>query len=133
MAPEPAPISFARGAPSLDIVDVEGLRASADRALRFAQEVQAALGPGADLPLRAGVHFGEVIAGDTTLHGAGIIIAVRLQGLARRGGVTFSAAQTRSPSFSRSSSSTIIIILPLRISSTASSIVAKGIFCKFQI
>lgn len=66
--------------------------ASADRALRFAQEVQAALGPGAELPLRAGVHFGEVIAGDTTLHGAGIIIAVRLQGLARRGGVTFSAA-----------------------------------------
>ncbi|MGB2711117.1 MAG: PLP-dependent aminotransferase family protein [Conexibacter sp.] len=32
MAPEPAPISFARGAPSLDIVDVEGLRAAADRA-----------------------------------------------------------------------------------------------------
>jgi|SRR5579875_182381 len=28
------PISFARGAPSLDIVDVEGLRAAADRALR---------------------------------------------------------------------------------------------------
>ncbi len=32
MAPEPAPISFARGAPSLDIIDVEGLRAAADRA-----------------------------------------------------------------------------------------------------
>src|SRR5215207_1609681 len=32
MASEPAPISFARGAPSLDIVDVEGLRAAADRA-----------------------------------------------------------------------------------------------------
>jgi 2-aminoadipate transaminase len=32
MAPEPAPISFARGAPSLDIVDVDGLRAAADRA-----------------------------------------------------------------------------------------------------
>ena len=29
----PEPISFARGAPSLDIVDVEGLRAAADRAL----------------------------------------------------------------------------------------------------
>lgn len=28
------PISFARGAPSLDIVDVEGLRAAADRAFR---------------------------------------------------------------------------------------------------
>src|SRR5436305_3761197 len=27
-----APISFARGAPSLDIVDVDGLRAAADRA-----------------------------------------------------------------------------------------------------
>lgn len=32
MASQPAPISFARGAPSLDIVDVEGLRAAADRA-----------------------------------------------------------------------------------------------------
>jgi 2-aminoadipate transaminase len=32
MATEPAPISFARGAPSLDIIDVEGLRSAADRA-----------------------------------------------------------------------------------------------------
>ncbi|WP_154793715.1 PLP-dependent aminotransferase family protein [Occultella kanbiaonis] len=32
MATEPAPISFARGAPSLDIIDTEGLRAAADRA-----------------------------------------------------------------------------------------------------
>jgi 2-aminoadipate transaminase len=30
---DPAPIAFARGAPSLDIVDVEGLREAADRAL----------------------------------------------------------------------------------------------------
>jgi DNA-binding transcriptional MocR family regulator len=34
MASEPAPISFARGAPSLDILDVEGLRAAADRAFQ---------------------------------------------------------------------------------------------------
>jgi DNA-binding transcriptional MocR family regulator len=34
MASEPAPISFARGAPSLDIVDVDGLRAAADRAFQ---------------------------------------------------------------------------------------------------
>jgi 2-aminoadipate transaminase len=34
MAPEPTPISFARGAPSLDIVDVDGLRAAADRAFQ---------------------------------------------------------------------------------------------------
>lgn len=33
MSVEPAPISFARGAPSLDIIDVEGLRAAADAAL----------------------------------------------------------------------------------------------------
>lgn len=33
MSDEPTPISFARGAPSLDIVDVEGLRAAADAAL----------------------------------------------------------------------------------------------------
>lgn len=32
MATEPAPISFARGAPSLDIIDVEGLKAAAERA-----------------------------------------------------------------------------------------------------
>jgi 2-aminoadipate transaminase len=34
MASEPALISFARGAPSLDIVDVAGLRAAADRAFQ---------------------------------------------------------------------------------------------------
>ncbi len=31
---DPTPISFARGAPSMDIVDVEGLRAAADEVLR---------------------------------------------------------------------------------------------------
>jgi 2-aminoadipate transaminase len=34
MASELAPISFARGAPSLDIVDVDGLRAAAERAFQ---------------------------------------------------------------------------------------------------
>src|SRR5215203_1613071 len=41
-------------------------------------------------------------------------------------GVIFSAAMVRSPSFSRSSSSTTMIISPLRIASTASSIGANG-------
>src|SRR6059058_5548657 len=41
-------------------------------------------------------------------------------------GVIFSAAMVRSPSFSRSSSSTRTIMRPWRISSTASSTVAKG-------
>src|SRR5688572_6855994 len=40
-------------------------------------------------------------------------------------GVTLSAAITKSPSFSRSGSSTTITILPLRMSSIAFSIVAK--------
>ena len=40
-------------------------------------------------------------------------------------GVIFSAAIVRSPSFSRSSSSTTIIILPARIASTACSMLAK--------
>src|SRR3972149_11291499 len=40
-------------------------------------------------------------------------------------GVIFSAATVRSPSFSRSSSSTTMIIRPWRISSTASSMVAN--------
>ena len=42
-------------------------------------------------------------------------------------GVTFSAAIVRSPSFSRSSSSTTMIIWPARIASTASSIDANGV------
>ena len=41
-------------------------------------------------------------------------------------GVTFSAAIVRSPSFSRSSSSTTMIILPARMASTASSMRANG-------
>jgi hypothetical protein len=41
-------------------------------------------------------------------------------------GVTFSAAMVRSPSFSRSSSSTTITILPCWMSRMASSILAKG-------
>src|SRR6058998_3520526 len=41
-------------------------------------------------------------------------------------GVIFSAAMARSPSFSRSSSSTRTIMRPWRISSTASSTVAKA-------
>src|SRR5829696_2110624 len=54
MAPEPAPISFARGAPSLDIVDVEGLRAAADRA--FTNDPAGATAYGTSIgypPLRA--------------------------------------------------------------------------------
>ena len=42
-------------------------------------------------------------------------------------GVANRAAQTRSPSFSRSGSSTTTTIFPLRMSSTASSIEAKGV------
>src|SRR5512134_2838667 len=42
-------------------------------------------------------------------------------------GVTNSAARVRSPSFSRSSSSTRMTILPARISSRASSILVSGI------
>jgi DNA-binding transcriptional MocR family regulator len=48
------PISFARGAPSLDIVDVEGLRAAADRA--FTEDPAGATGYGTAVgyvPLRA--------------------------------------------------------------------------------
>jgi hypothetical protein len=43
-------------------------------------------------------------------------------------GVTFSAAMARSPSFSRSSSSTRTIMRPARMSSNASSTLAKGGF-----
>src|SRR5262249_18526174 len=47
-------------------------------------------------------------------------------------GVTFSAAQARSPSFSRSSSSTMTMSRPERNSSMASLIVASGIACPQQ-
>jgi DNA-binding transcriptional MocR family regulator len=54
MASESAPISFARGAPSLDIVDVDGLRAAADRA--FANDPAGTTAYGTSIgypPLRA--------------------------------------------------------------------------------
>lgn len=54
MASEPAPISFARGAPSLDIVDVDGLRAAAERA--FANDPAGTTAYGTSIgyrPLRA--------------------------------------------------------------------------------
>lgn len=54
MASEPAPISFARGAPSLDIVDVDGLRAAAARA--FANDPAGTTAYGTSIgyrPLRA--------------------------------------------------------------------------------
>ena len=48
-------------------------------------------------------------------------------------GVTFSAAIYRSPSFSRSSSSTRMIILPALISLIASSTLKCGMFCLFLL
>ena len=62
-----------------------------DDAVRFAN-LQASLGPDRALPLRVGINFGEVIAYSATIHGSAINIAVRLQGIARPGGITFSAA-----------------------------------------
>lgn len=54
MAAEPAPISFARGAPSLDIVDADGLRAAADRAFTDDPAGSFAYGTSVGyLPLRA--------------------------------------------------------------------------------
>lgn len=47
-------------------------------------------------------------------------------------GVTISAAMVRSPSFSRSSSSTRMTILPLRISSMASSMLATGMMSSLR-
>ena len=42
-------------------------------------------------------------------------------------GVTFSAAQTKSPSFSRSSASTTMMVLPAAIAATASSMLEYGV------
>ena len=56
-------------------------------------------------------------------HGRGLVcLAMKLMA----SGVTFSAARVRSPSFSRSSSSTTTIIRPARISSIAVGTSVKG-------
>ena len=61
-------------------------------AIQFGLSVQELLGPKSPTPLRMGIHFGEVTADGSTLHGNGINIAVRLQGIARPGGIALSAA-----------------------------------------
>lgn len=73
--------------------------ADADAALAFALEVQrgvAATEPArtssAPMRLRIGIDWGDIIESDDTLHGTGIIVAVRLQGIARSGGINLSAA-----------------------------------------
>ncbi|QOR72185.1 PLP-dependent aminotransferase family protein [Ruania alkalisoli] len=68
MATEPAPISFARGAPSLDIIDVEGLRAAADRA--FTNDPAGSFAYGTSVgykPLRAWIAERHGVAEDQVL------------------------------------------------------------------
>lgn len=68
MATEPAPISFARGAPSLDIIDVEGLKAAADRA--FTNDPAGSFGYGTSVgykPLRAWIAERHGVAEDQVL------------------------------------------------------------------
>src|SRR5215207_4744930 len=68
MASEPAPISFARGAPSLDIVDVEGLRAAADRAFSNDPAGTTAYGTSVGyLPLRAWIAAKHGVAPEQVL------------------------------------------------------------------
>jgi adenylate cyclase len=65
---------------------------TAAQAVGFAVALQAGVALDAPLPLRAGIDFGEIISDGTTLHGGAINVAVRLQGIARPGGITLSAA-----------------------------------------
>lgn len=72
--------------------------ASADAALQFSLDVQrglrplnANLEPAQQIWLRAGINFGDVIEDGDTYHGTGINIAVRLQSIAKPGGITFSS------------------------------------------
>lgn len=68
MATEPAPISFARGAPSLDIIDTEGLRAAADRA--FTNDPAGTFAYGTSVgyrPLRAWIAEQHGVAEDQVL------------------------------------------------------------------
>lgn len=68
MATEPAPISFARGAPSLDIIDVGGLKAAADRA--FTNDPAGSFAYGTSVgykPLRAWIAERHGVAEDQVL------------------------------------------------------------------
>lgn len=68
MAEEPAPISFARGAPSLDIIDVEGLKAAADRAFTHDPAGSFAYGTSVGYkPLRAWIAERHGVAEDQVL------------------------------------------------------------------
>lgn len=71
---------------------------TADAALRFALDVQRRQRdhvrhePRAPhMSLRTGLNFGDVIEDDDTFHGTGINVAVRLQAIAKPGGITFSS------------------------------------------
>src|SRR5439155_8225569 len=82
------------------------------------------------VPRRAS--FRSTICGNCILSRRSLVIGTQMTPLAylrmkaTASGVTVSAAIVRSPSFSRSSSSTTMTIRPRRISSTASSIVVNG-------
>src|SRR5690625_5360865 len=68
MAEEPAPISFARGAPSLDIIDVEGPKAAADRAFTNAPAGSFAYGTSVGYkPLRAWIAERHGVSEDQVL------------------------------------------------------------------
>jgi TolB-like protein/class 3 adenylate cyclase len=70
---------------------------SAVNAVRFATDVQAALGEGSGGPedrriaLRIGINVGDVIVEDDDLYGEGVNVAARLESLAEPGGVCVSA------------------------------------------
>jgi hypothetical protein len=78
------------------------------------------------------VEFFSTISGISSLSSRSPVIGMQIKPrpyLAMKlmaSGVTFSAAIVRSPSFSRSSSSTTITISPRRIAATASSTAANG-------
>lgn len=68
MTAEPAPISFARGAPSLDIIDVDGLRRAAERA--FSKDPAGSFAYGTAVgykPLRAWIAQRHGVAEDQVL------------------------------------------------------------------
>ncbi|CAA9467713.1 MAG: Valine--pyruvate aminotransferase [uncultured Solirubrobacteraceae bacterium] len=81
-----APISFARGAPSLDIVDVDGLREAADRA--FADDAAATVGYGTAVgfpPLREwiaerhGVPVEQVLVTNGSMQADAFLFALMVQ------------------------------------------------------
>ncbi len=97
--------------------------ASVVDAVQCAVEIQAAMARrNADVPenrrivFRVGINLGDIIVEGDDIHGAGVNIAARLEGIAEPGGICVSPKSTRRSAANLASSSTILACSRSRIS-----------------